>query len=365
MFGVSDSGACSIFVGASVSPSPLFLDCPSPGPPFSWSALSSDRSSTGPPFRFGATARGRRLRARQPCTRVRNRQVYQKHIEKCRYVEYPKSDLVGWSHNIESGKYFLYCRTASFWQTGVVFGRTRLWPIRRWSIRLWLSLFCLTFVNSTLAAILCFCCLFSFGQFDLGAGFRVCMCHGVCAGFNEWVGDFWTDLPWTDPALDRPFPEPPCPTAQNFSLLFFRFPPQISLSFLSLWSLLCGGVSRPWTTRNERLGTLGSSCETPAAQTGRQNSNNMTAEKPKRTIWVVHGLEPRPQFHEKTRREKKTSEIWNGRRKKKSEKCWAAHGPSRHPLGPPRSGPPHLGPHSPTLWAWPFRPRPPVSFFLW
>ena len=38
-------------------------------------------------------------------------------------------------------------------------------------------------------------------------------------------------------------------------------------------------------------------------------SHKMTPEKPKRTLWVGHGLEPRPQFHEKTPRERRKNET--------------------------------------------------------
>ena len=35
-----------------------------------------------------------------------------------------------------------------------------------------------------------------------------------------------------------------------------------------------------------------------------KNRAKMTPEKPKRAFWVGHGLEPRPQFHEKTQRQR-------------------------------------------------------------
>ena len=42
-----------------------------------------------------------------------------------------------------------------------------------------------------------------------------------------------------------------------------------------------------------------------------------------------HGLEPRPQFHEKTPRERSKNEICGGRWK--NAKCWASHPSGNHP----------------------------------
>ena len=55
----------------------------------------------------------------------------------------------------------------------------------------------------------------------------------------------------------------------------------------------------------------------------------MTLEKPKREHWVGYGLEPRPQFHEETPRERK-KEICGGKLKK-----------ARH-FGPSSLRAPHL-----------------------
>ena len=52
------------------------------------------------------------------------------------------------------------------------------------------------------------------------------------------------------------------------------------------------------------------------------------SSEPKRAQWLGHGLEPRPQFHERTPREKKKNENGGGRGEKK-----------REILGPPSSGP--------------------------
>ena len=45
------------------------------------------------------------------------------------------------------------------------------------------------------------------------------------------------------------------------------------------------------------------------------DSHKMIPEKPKRTLWVVHGRGPRPQFHEKTSQERKNSENAAGEEK--------------------------------------------------
>ena len=45
---------------------------------------------------------------------------------------------------------------------------------------------------------------------------------------------------------------------------------------------------------------------------GSQVSHNDPRE-PARALWVVHGLEPRPHFHEKTPRERRKNEICGGR----------------------------------------------------
>ena len=42
----------------------------------------------------------------------------------------------------------------------------------------------------------------------------------------------------------------------------------------------------------------------------------MTPGEPKWALWVGHGLEPRPQFHEKDPRERRKNEICDGRGKK-------------------------------------------------
>ena len=67
---------------------------------------------------------------------------------------------------------------------------------------------------------------------------------------------------------------------------------------------------------------------------GRQGSHTMTPEKPKRALWVVHGLESRPQFHEKTPRE----------RQEKNEHCGSREKTKSEILGPPTL-------RGPTLWA--------------
>ena len=74
----------------------------------------------------------------------------------------------------------------------------------------------------------------------------------------------------------------------------------------------------------------------------------MTPEKPKRALLVGHGLEPRPQFHEKTplRREKKERNLRQGD-EKKNAKCWAPHPPP--PSGPRPSLFLGLGHHLPHL----------------
>ena len=68
---------------------------------------------------------------------------------------------------------------------------------------------------------------------------------------------------------------------------------------------------------------------------GRQGSHTMTPEKPKRALWVVHGLESRPQFHEKTPRERQEkNEHCGSREKTKSENSGSSHPSGAHPLGP-------------------------------
>ena len=52
---------------------------------------------------------------------------------------------------------------------------------------------------------------------------------------------------------------------------------------------------------------------------GRRGSHKITPEKPKRALWVGHGLEPRPQFHEKTPRDGRKNDICGARGQEKSE----------------------------------------------
>ena len=70
----------------------------------------------------------------------------------------------------------------------------------------------------------------------------------------------------------------------------------------------------------------------PQRPASRRGSHKMTPEKPKRTLWVLHGLDPRPQFHEKTLQEGKKSQNVSGERK--SVKFWASHPSGPLPVGP-------------------------------
>ena len=74
---------------------------------------------------------------------------------------------------------------------------------------------------------------------------------------------------------------------------------------------------------------------------------------PKRTLWVVHGRDPRPQFHEKTLQEGKKERQYGGRVKKKEAKCWAPHPSGRLPSDPHACGPSFLSAPNlltPTHW---------------
>ena len=82
----------------------------------------------------------------------------------------------------------------------------------------------------------------------------------------------------------------------------------------------------------------------------------MTLEKPTRALWAGHDLEPRPQFHEKTPREKERTKF-AAADGKNSAKFWTLRPSGLHPSGVHPSGP-----HSSRLhffWVWAhFRPPP-------
>ena len=67
---------------------------------------------------------------------------------------------------------------------------------------------------------------------------------------------------------------------------------------------------------------------------GHRGSHEMTSEKPKRTIRVVHGRDPRP---EDPPREKKRAKM--GGRVIKRAKFWAPHPSGLHPSGSSPSAP--------------------------
>ena len=138
-----------------------------------------------------------------------------------------------------------------------------------------------------------------------------------------------TVLPNISCKSDRPLPDPsPEPLLPGTPPLPDPLPPdrpEFRSCFLSQgglsWS--CGHGWRPWTTQIVRLSFSGLTVWNPGP-------HKMTSEKPKRTMWVL-GLEPRPQFHEKTLREKKKKE------KAKKSKIFGLP-----PLWPPPFGAPTL-----------------------
>ena len=73
----------------------------------------------------------------------------------------------------------------------------------------------------------------------------------------------------------------------KISRCVFLLSPRISFVLLSLggvFSWNCGRGSRPWPTQSARLGSPQS--------VRRRGSHKMTTEKPKRALWLGHGLEP-------------------------------------------------------------------------
>ena len=112
-----------------------------------------------------------------------------------------------------------------------------------------------------------------------------------------------------------------------------RFRPKLRVSPQNrIWGLRLSRVSGSLALRVSRF--LGLRLSGSPAFRG---FHRMTPEKPKRALWVVHGLESRPHFHEKTTRGKQKARNF---------------GPS--PIGSPRflggphpSAPPPLG--APTL----------------
>ena len=136
---------------------------------------------------------------------------------------------------------------------------------------------------------------------------------------------------------------------------------RLSLTNLFLVAASCPASCRTFTAESN-ITTLQTVIHTPLVKTDRvvhamcpsQNllslscrqlpvgchfSHKMTPEKPKRELWVGHGLEPRPQFH--------VNEICGGKLKK--TRFWPPP-----PFGPPPFGPPPFGPFGPP----PFGPSP-------
>ena len=159
---------------------------------------------------------------------------------------------------------------------------------------------------------------------------------------------------------DRPSPGPPFPrTAQNFRHLFLLSPPIplfflfLVVFFVELWRRF-KAMARP----NCTFGTVRN-----------PSQHKMTPEKPKRAIWVGHGLDPEPQFNEKAPDTEKKSELGTRRGQKKREILGLQ--PFGHPPSgsPPFGQSPHLGPptcEGPTnrLRRNPFLPDSGAPFFL-
>ena len=114
--------------------------------------------------------------------------------------------------------------------------------------------------------------------------------------------------------------------------------------------IFCAGPRQttPPTAENFALSSLSGVLSWNCGRDSR-TSHKMTPEKPKRTLWVVHGLEPRPQFHEKTpqRDEKTTFAAEKGQKARNVglPTRWAPHTPFSPTLRAPKKK--HTKTHTP------------------
>ena len=139
--------------------------------------------------------------------------------------------------------------------------------------------------------------------------------------------------------------------ASNFGL-FFPFPSQMSFLLPYVVNLFRGIVAsvQAHGPPEVRVSVPWGHVVKLRRPAGRQGSHRMTTQKPKRALWVGHGLEPRPQFqikrHPEREREEK-NEICDGRGEKKT-KFRAEGGVQRGAVvrrgGPAQNGAAEVGP---------------------